>query len=550
MTSVPIEIERLSGPHPEPGPVAAALLAGRLAPDGVRVATALDQVVQPAERFDPDERAHLAERLEAGLSPYEPPVAVLDAARSIGRPDACFVVTGQQPGFLASPLFCIYKALQAVRLARSLAQAWEVPVVPLFWNHADDHDVAEVHHAHVLNPNLDVQRIGLAGMQAGRQPLSRVRLTEEQQDLTAVKSLLLQSHEKFAHCSEAVELLMPRDGDSFASAFTRSMTQLLGHLGLVVLEPDWLREDLSRALAHVVAREPARHMAAAVDDLREGGLEPAIDPSTAALVFGVDRDGRQPLRSGGEGFRYDDEPGSRTGVELAAEIVQDPGGFSAGALLRPLAQDLALPVAAYVGGWGELAYHAQLGRARRAADVPTPAFVPRASMSLVDGELDFALGRLEVGATDVIEAGGDLARLLGDEDDRPPAVVEALREIGERAAREIGAQRSALAEVDPSLVQALRRTADALRTSVEKLLQKVERSHQNRSGKGRRHQRRVLHTLFPRERPQERVLGPLTFLARYGRGWIDELLAGLAPFEPGHLVVHLGTLPTKDEDHR
>ena len=54
------------------------------------------------------------------------------------------------------------KALQALRLARRLRQAWERPVVALFWNHADAHDIAEVHHTWLVNENLDLQRIGLA----------------------------------------------------------------------------------------------------------------------------------------------------------------------------------------------------------------------------------------------------------------------------------------------------------------------------------------------------------------------------------------------------
>jgi hypothetical protein len=35
----------------------------------------------------------------------------------------------------------------------------------------------------------------------------------------------------------AVDLFLPREGETLASAFTRILTRLLGHLGLVVFEP-------------------------------------------------------------------------------------------------------------------------------------------------------------------------------------------------------------------------------------------------------------------------------------------------------------------------
>src|SRR5439155_22538453 len=135
------------------------------------------------------------------------------------KPRACCVVTGQQPGLFASPMFAIYKALHALRLARSLGQAWEIPVVALFWNHGDDHDLAEVHHSWLLNENLDLQRVGLSGMSSGRIPLSRVRVSDDKQRLPAVRELLRQTLARHEHAEEAIELFMPRDGETFASAF-------------------------------------------------------------------------------------------------------------------------------------------------------------------------------------------------------------------------------------------------------------------------------------------------------------------------------------------
>jgi bacillithiol synthase len=521
--------------------LAAALRSGELQLSGFEPWTSAPAGAPPAERFEPVERAALSARLERCLAPLRPHVAVLDAVRSLREPGACLVVTGQQPGLCASPLLSLYKALQAVRLARLLRQAWERPVVPMFWNHADDHDVAEVHHTWIQNENLDLQRVGLAGLSSGRQPVGRIQLQDEQHGLSALRALLEQTlvqrstdPARRTQAQRAVDLFLPRANETLATAFTRVLTALLGHLGLVVLEPEWLREELSRALARVVTCEPERHLLEGTRALREAGFEAGIEPEQAALIYRLDEQGRHALRSGGDGYRYSGEAGSRTAAELAAEIVQDLSAWSPGALLRPIVQDLCLPVAAYVGGAGELAYHAQLPALRRAASVPLTPFVLRRSCTLVDPECAQSLRRLDVSAADAL-AGG-LEGLESTTDAGRPEILTRLRGAGERAASELLALREELAKLDRALAQNVARTAGQVRSLVDKLAEKGERVHDNSTGKGRRHVRRAVNSLRPRGEPQERVLGPLPFVARFGRDWIDDLYGELDPFEARHLV--------------
>ncbi|HVS18089.1 MAG TPA: bacillithiol biosynthesis cysteine-adding enzyme BshC [Planctomycetota bacterium] len=540
MSGVRLEC-RTARSTPTRAPLVEAALTGELAGLGLCVARSADDIELPAERLDDERRAALSARLEHCLAPLRPHVAVLDAVRALRAPGTWAVVTGQQPGLCGGPLYTLYKALQAVRLARRLAQAWERPVVALFWNHADDHDVAEVHHLHLLNENLDLQRAGLASLSSGRTPLGRLVLDAERHALGGLRGFLEHSlarrnggpaQQRVAQ--EALELFLPRAGETLATAFTRTLTGLLGPQGLVVVEPEWIRDELSRALAGFVERDLFVALERNAADLRAAGFEPAIAPREAALVYRVDDDGRHALRAGGEGFRFDGEPGSRTGVELAAEIVLDLGAWSPGALLRPLAQDLCLPVAAYVGGAGELAYHAQLGALREAVGAPPTPFVLRRSAILVEPETAQALRRLDVEAELVME--GRLAERVDDALGAPPAALEHLRAAGERAVKALLEPRAEVASFDAALAQNLARTAGQVRSLVEKLIAKGERVHQNSSGKGRRHVRRVENSLRPHGQPQERVLGTLPFVARFGTGWIETLLAHLDPFERAPLI--------------
>ncbi|MCZ6597490.1 MAG: bacillithiol biosynthesis cysteine-adding enzyme BshC [Planctomycetota bacterium] len=535
--SVP-ELEYLPADVFELQSIERAALAGRPRPEslpGICIPGDVADVPRVQERLAPDERSALVEALETNLAPFEPHVAVLDSLRALAQPDAAMVVTGQQPGFLGGPLYTLFKALHAVRLARALAESWGTSVVPVFWNHADDHDVAEVHHLHVVNRNLDLRKIGLAGMSSGRRPFADITLSDETHRLASIGELLRQLLPEGPHRETAIELFLPRDGESLSNAFTRGMSRLLGPQGLVVLEPAWIRPQLSRALADIVAADPGPALREGALALAAAGHEASIDPTTAALVFHHVEGKRQALRLGGDGFRYDDEPGSRSPAELAAEIVQSPGPWSAGALLRPIVQDLVLPVAAYVGGFGELRYHAELPPLRRRVEAPESVFVPRVSCTLVDPETQTSLEKLGLSVLDVVKDRGR----LGEGEETALPVAERLRRVAAAAARDLEALRNELAELDQGLAVQLKRTASQLADLVDKLARKAERVHANREGKGRRHQRRLQSALYPRGLPQERVLGALSFVARFGTGWIEELALQLDPFPSEHLVVHL-----------
>ena len=74
------------------------------------------------------------------------------------------------------------------------------------------------------------------------------------------------------------------------------------------------------------------------------------------------------------------------------------------------------------------------------------------------------------------------------------------------------------------------------RVTAEELRAKAARVHANKSGKGRRHERRAVTALAPRGDLQERVLGPLPFLARYGPDLVDALFEHVSPYDPRHVL--------------
>lgn len=524
------------------------------------VVTKAADMPQPEERLGAEERGVLVEQLLAGyqaagikLAPDSPSRRNLEAMREEG---VFSVVTGQQPGFLASPLYSLYKALQACRAAQDLSDLWGRPVVPIFWNHADDHDVAEVHHAWQLNRNLDLQKVHLGGLSSGRTPLGELPVTEEVQRLGALRALLHDIVEEHDSADFALELFLPRDGETLPRALTRAFHGLMEQFGLIICEPKWIRGLLSSEMGRIVSSggpSLVDALRAGEKELRDLDLEAAIPVgqapeggtgNAAALIYRHVRPAekalpeRIALRAGGEGFRIDGAPGSRTHAELGSQIVSEPTDWSAGALVRPLVQDAVLPTCAYVGGYGELGYHAQLGPAREACGQPRTPFIPRVSLSLVDGDTRYALGRIEATVETILRAKGQFQPPKIDLE-AEPEVVQKLRALTGTITAQILEHKSALAALEPALGTTLKRTTGQVEHSITKVIDKAMRVHKNSTGKGVRQVRRVNSMLFPRDVPQERLLGPFQFVARFGPDFVPSIWTEVPFASTEHLVVHL-----------
>jgi uncharacterized protein YllA (UPF0747 family) len=513
-----------------------AALSGQLISSGV--ARRSSEIALPPDPYLPAERAHLSRWLESQATAQSPPVAVLDSIRALADPGVSCVVTCARPALLLGPATVLWRALQAIALARQLTDVWGMRVIPVLWNHADEHDAAGLAVASVLNRHFDLQEVGLESVSRNNMPLHEVPLGSNSHGLGALRAVLSQLYGDLPHVQRALEIFVPREGESLPSAFTRALHELLGGQGLVVVEPQVLGEEAAHALAQLVGADVGGALETSLKTLPAAQREALGDLPTAAQIYCVDARGRRPLYPGGDGYRYEDEPGSRTSTELAAELVQEPRSWSAGEVLRPLVRDQLLPVAACVGDEEELAQHLWLGPARRALGLPAPAFVPSLRATWLDGELSYSLTRLGLELPRALA--GTPAEVDATQAESADTLVEELREIASSARAELAERKARLLELDPALASPFKAASRELREAMERLSQKVTRVRAAHGGRRARHRRGVLNGLRPRGRPQDEILGPFELVARHGTDWIEGVGAELDPFAGEHLAFHLG----------
>src|SRR5215510_1616438 len=78
-----------------------------------------------------------------------PEIAISNIER-LRQKDSVVVITGQQATLFTGPLYTIFKALTAIKLAAQLRER-NVNAVPMFWVAAEDHDFEEVNHTRLVN---------------------------------------------------------------------------------------------------------------------------------------------------------------------------------------------------------------------------------------------------------------------------------------------------------------------------------------------------------------------------------------------------------------
>ncbi len=88
--------------------------------------------------------------------------------------DCVAVVSGQQAGVFSGPLYTIYKALSAVKLAGCLTQR-NTKAVPVFWMATEDHDFIEVAKAELIARDCRLAQVEVSSeLHQENQPVGRV----------------------------------------------------------------------------------------------------------------------------------------------------------------------------------------------------------------------------------------------------------------------------------------------------------------------------------------------------------------------------------------
>jgi len=480
----------------------------------------------------------LANALEAQNARYAPSPARELHLRSL-RAGALAVVTGQQVGLFLGPLYTIYKAACAIRLARSLADRWDTPVVPVFWLQTEDHDIEEIATCHVGRGDDEPLALSIDAVTDGVSVAHRA-LPE---GIAGELARLTEAVGRLPHGEEHIACLARhyRPGAGWGEAFAGVLAELFGVDGLVLLDPrDPALSELAAPIhrrALIEANPIARALADRIRALEDEGWGAPVhvredSPLSFFHPYGPLGPRCRLAASDGGLVEVGHAAHTHTEAELLGILASHPERFSTSALLRPILQDSWLPTIAYVGGPGEIAYFAQLPPLYAAFEVPMPIIVPRTRARLVEEPTRRALARR--GLTPA-EACRPIDEVLAKAD---PAASHGGDAVTQKLMRTVN---QALDEIAPTFrasgergARALEKTRGTMARAAGKLGRNYDRALLLRDRELVEDVRRVQAHLLPRGIPQERFFGLSSFAARYGqRAIIERVLAAAEPLRTG-----------------
>jgi bacillithiol biosynthesis cysteine-adding enzyme BshC len=493
-----------------------------------------------AQRFPRDAVADvlLDQNTRAGAGPET--FANIERLR---QPDSVVVITGQQAGLFTGPLYTIFKALTAIKLANDLG-ARGTNVIPMFWIAAEDHDFEEVNHTRVVNREGMLETITYTACSPKEgKPVGHVRLAEGIGENIDQLLAALPESEFIPRLADDLRDAY-RAGESFADAFGRLMMKLFSKYGVVLINPldDRLKQISADIYVEAMMHVPefAARLVNESAALVEAGYHAQVYTSPEAVPLFMLDDGRRTAMVRRDDGKFYLKNGEKSFVaeDLLTTVRQCPDCFSPNVTMRPIVQDFLLPTVAYIGGPAEIAYFAQLRPNYALLGRVEPVVLPRASFTLIEKRHVKIMNKYGLSFQELFEGPEEVMKKVVERSlDQTTAQV--FDETEQLFHTQLDRLRDSLTAVDPTL-------ADALKGGREKILYQISnlrtRFIHNRTkrdeGMGQQIER-LFAVLYPNKGLQERELNIAYFLARYGYELIDRIYEEVQPTLQDHKLIYL-----------
>ena len=468
----------------------------------------------------------------------------LENIKLLREADCIAVVSGQQAGLFTGPLYTVYKALSAVKLAGCLRQR-DTKAVPVFWIAAEDHDFAEVAKAEFISRECQLNNVEVsAALHREGQPVGQVPLDDS---INAVVDQLFEllPNSEFAADMKSLVKESWQPGRGYVESFATMMTALLGRYGLIFLDP--LDPELKKLAAPLYSEAASRapEIATAIErrsaELESAGYHAQVLATANSFpLFLHDAQGRRHAVVRGENGKYKakDIEQEYSAEELANLAQQQPERFSPNVTLRAVVQDYLLPTIAYYGGAAEIAYFAQTAEVYRVLERPATPILPRSSLTMIERHAGRVLERYGLTLKDFFEGLEPVMKRVVEEHlgaDTAKLFANAEQNVN----HELDRLRQQLESIDPTLASALETGRKKINYQFEGLRTRFVRAQMTRDEAAHRQLQRAFDQLYPNKDLQERHINITSLLARHGTYVIEWIFNAINIGSNEHQVVYL-----------
>ncbi|HEV7645117.1 MAG TPA: bacillithiol biosynthesis cysteine-adding enzyme BshC [Pyrinomonadaceae bacterium] len=455
----------------------------------------------------------------------------LENIERLREKDTVAIVTGQQAGLFSGPLYTIFKAISAIKLAEKLNREG-TKAVPVFWIAEEDHDFAEVNHTYVIErPEKGAKQTKIENTPADYKegvPVADVKLDESiRKTLDELFHTLPQS-EFTGELKEILEASY-RPDVSYSTAFGKLLARLSGKYGLIIFQP--MHPVLKKLAAPITAsavekwEEINSALLARTKELESAGYSAQVLVEEKSFPFFYFSDqgsqiSREKIKTQNSKFKIQNS--ERELSELKESALSEPQRFSPNALLRPVIQDYLLPVLCYFGGGAEISYFAQNSEIYRVLERPYTPIFHRFTATVVEPHVKRTLEKYGLTLADFF-AGADalFGRITEKFLNRETAADFA--EAEEIVNTQMNRLEQSLLRIDPTLAESVARRRKKMMYHIAALRKKFHRAQVEKDETVERRLEAAKNALYPQKALQERSTNFISLAARHGVNVIDHI---------------------------
>ena len=483
---------------------------------------------EPSVRKFNIDRQKIVDKLLGYNQKLDAPEQVIQNIESLSEPDTYVVVTGQQPGVFSGPLYTVYKAISAIVICERLCDE-KHSFVPVFWNASEDDDLSEVDHIVIFRENEPFE-IRYECESRG-EAFSQMRLDKSRLEkmLSIVEGVSPNSEFKVPLLKEIGGII--QESSTMGDFFSRFMLYLLGELGLVLVEPQYLRDLMPPVFERLIGRptECTQIVNEAGLKLNELGYSPKIQKKSNMCNFFIfDDEGKRLRVTYDRKFRVANEIYSER--ELLRLLKDDSFRFSANAVTRPITQDFLFPTFAYVAGPNEIAYQAQLKGVYDFFSLEMPVIFPRYGSTVAEKKVSKVLTKYKAEIHELRNPEKLLKRLPKEKIDD---VFSSLRS---EVFREMVEVTRTAESIDKTLIEPCFLARGKMLKTIEVLEGKVASKLKQIDVVARQQITKAFSNLFPHGDLQERQINVLEYFMKFGKEFLK--------------IVHEGFLEADYGEHR
>ena len=437
------------------------------------------------------------------------------------------VVTGQQVGILGGPIMTALKALTACKVAAQLSKESGTTTIPFFWIQSEDHDFDEISALVTLSGDNKLLSENIT-----QSSTSGTSLQFENLD-ASVELMLGKLQSEIGSGENAEELISALQsaytpGVSIADAFARFYAWLFQDYGLLFVNP-WQAE--TEPLRKEVFSKSLENYQE-IESLVGNSADQTIFVRKDSPLFFYHPDGqnapRYRLEKTGADFTLVGSTKTISPEKLAEELETSPEKFSSSALIRPIVQDTLLPTVAYIGGAAELNYFKQLSPLYKLFALEKPFVLERLHAQLIPPKIASLLEGLRLSSSEIHQSKEELLAHLAEKGLAGDAHIE---EVRANILAQLETLKDPFAEIDKTLIGALENSTSKVLYQIDNLTSRYQKAQTLKSETSLNRLAKVLSTLRPDNKPQERVLSIAPFIAESGRSILTQIYDTISPLK-------------------